>query len=156
MITTPKWQYWMSFHKLWRLYMYLKWDQVMHFLRKLPPFANFPNNCQKKKISSSCWPVCLYIHPFVWSSSAPTGRFLWSFMLEVVLPTYQTTVKFDVTGTQIIGTSCENVCTFKSLILIMGRDCVLYEIWAEAEETDDNLKITTETGCDVCEVWAGN
>jgi hypothetical protein len=35
-------------------------------------------------------------------------------------------------------------------------DSVLYEIWAEAEETVDKLKTTTETGCVLCEVRAGN
>jgi hypothetical protein len=42
-----------------------------------------------------------------------------------------------------------------SQIFIIERDCVLYEIWAEAEKTAENLKITTETGYVVCEVWAG-
>lgn len=41
--------------------MYLKWDQVMYFLRKLPPFANFPNNWAGKFIMLAC----LFIHPSI-------------------------------------------------------------------------------------------
>ena len=148
----------MSFYKLGGCTC--SWNGIMWCTswENYPPCQIFQTIAKKKKpLGSSCWPLCLHIHPFAWNNLASTGWFLWNFMLAAVLPTYQTTFKFDVIGTVIMGTYCENVCTFKSLILIMGMDCVLYEIWAEAEETDDdNLKITTETGCDICEVWAGN
>jgi hypothetical protein len=82
---------------------------------------------------------------------APTGWFLCNFMLGSSF----TSITDHI---QVWCTWDRNYRHFKCTCLYIyvndfdNGDSVLYQIWAEAEETADKLKITNETGCVLCEV----
>jgi hypothetical protein len=101
----------------WNLYMFLKCNQIMYFLRAVPP--PLWHICQRIAKSNNYVHVCLsVIHPSVWINSAPTGQIFVKFYTQIfnnMSDHFQVLWKLDKT----VGTLCKNLCLFMSLIFII-------------------------------------